>query len=70
MKISAAIKELEKVLHREGDIDFTAEGFFGEVLPAKLHVRHRCLKQKAYHCPALGHTATERGPKVLQVSHL
>jgi hypothetical protein len=70
MKLSTAIRELEKILNREGDLDFTSEGFFGEVLPAKLHLRHRCTKRKAYYCPALDREPGQRGEKVVQVSHL
>lgn len=70
MKLSSAISELQKTLELEGDLDLTAEGFFGEVMPAKFHLRHRCTKRKAYFCPAIDGDNHARGSRVLQVSHL
>lgn len=70
MKLSAAIRELDNLLQREGDLELTAEGFFGEVLPAKLHVRHRSTTRKAYYCPLIDGDTQSRGSRVVQISHL
>jgi hypothetical protein len=70
MKISSMLAELTKIKAREGDIDVTTEGFFGEVLSPKMHIRNRCTKRKAYYCPTIDGSNAVRGPRVLQISHL
>lgn len=70
MKVSAAIEALQKVLQNEGDLDFTAEGFFGEVLPAKIHIRNKCNTRNSYYCPSIDTAPNSKGTKVVQISHL
>jgi hypothetical protein len=67
MKLSAAITALQQLLSREGDIDLTAEGFFGEVCSAKFHLKNRAGKRNAYFSPTLD--GAKKGARVVMVSH-
>lgn len=69
-KLSEVIRELQALQEREGDIPLTVEGFFGEVMPAKFHLRHRSTVRNAYFCPLLDGDTGTKGDRVVEVSHL
>lgn len=68
--ISAVIAQLEKLKDTEGDIPVMIEGFFGEVLAPKFHVKCTATNRNGLHCPVIDGENTNRGEKVLQVDHL
>jgi len=67
MKLSAAISKLQQILGCEGDIELTAEGFFGEVCSAKFHLKNRATDRNGYFAPAID--GTGKGVRVVLVSH-
>ena len=67
MKLSAAITALQHLIDREGDIDITAEGFFGEVCPVKFHLKNRAAKRNGYFAPIVDGDA--KGARVVVATH-
>ncbi len=67
MKLSTCIRELQKLVEAEGDIAVSCEGFFGEIMPAKLHLRNRSTKRNAYHSPTID--GDGKGERLLEISH-
>ena len=68
-RLSDVIRDLTNLLGREGDIECSVEGYFGEVMPPKYAISNRATARNGFWHADLD-KPEDKGELIIKINHL